>query len=739
MNNIKKLRVAVFMGGKSMEREVSFNSGRTICDHLDTDKYEIIPIFQNHTGELYILPWRFLHRGKTTDFVNRLEKEAEKIIWDQLKDLVDFVYIAVHGRYAEDGTLQGFMELLGIPYLGSKIFGSAVGMNKSMQKHFLNYNNIETPKGITVSSNEIINFEQSQDKILDSLKSLDIKNLIIKPAGEGSSLGISVINNFSEKNIQEFKLALKKASFMHNGLAQDVLVEEKISGLEFTCIVLTDYISGEPIVLPITEIVYESGSEFFDYDQKYMPGRATKYTPARCSQEITESIQKTCLQVMKALNLTNLCRIDGIVTEDNRVVIIDPNTLSGMGPTSFLFRQAAKKFSHARLINHLIETELASYKLLNINTESVNKIIETNKLRVSVIMGGRSNEREISLESGRNVTYKLSKNKYEITPLFLTSKLELYYLNTELLILNSTSEIERELSNHNAKKVNWADLTIISDFVFLALHGGEGENGSIQGTLEMLGLPYNGSSVLASSIGIDKHITHNLLEANGFDVPKEILLSKTDWLINRIQILSSIKNSYNFPLILKPHNDGCSVHVSKIDNTDNLEIELESAFGLLNSVLVQEYITGVELTVGVIGNGSEITVLPASQVVAQSGILSIEEKFLPGAGENQTPALLQESAHDIISKTVGEVYKLIGCSGYARIDCFYQEKTNKVIILEINTLPALTPATCLFHQAAEIGLKPADVLDKIISLGLELHNHISISNKAEISSHTERA
>jgi D-alanine-D-alanine ligase len=106
---MQKLRVGVLMGGKGIEREVSFNSGRTICDHLDTARYQITPLFQTKNNQLYILPWHFLHRGKTNDFEHRLQHEAQHIIWDELKNSVDFIYIAMHGRYAEDGTLQGFL------------------------------------------------------------------------------------------------------------------------------------------------------------------------------------------------------------------------------------------------------------------------------------------------------------------------------------------------------------------------------------------------------------------------------------------------------------------------------------------------------------------------------------------------------------------------------------------------------------------------------------------------------
>ena len=134
---MSKLRVGVIMGGRGNEREVSFNSGRTVCDHLDSFRYTIVPLFQRSNGQLYILPWRFLHRGKTTDFEHRLATEAQAVTWDSLKELIDFMYIAMHGRFGEDGTVQGFLEVLRIPYLGSKVMASALGMNKVFQKQIL--------------------------------------------------------------------------------------------------------------------------------------------------------------------------------------------------------------------------------------------------------------------------------------------------------------------------------------------------------------------------------------------------------------------------------------------------------------------------------------------------------------------------------------------------------------------------------------------------------------------------
>lgn len=725
---MQKLRVGIIMGGKSAEKEVSFNSGRTVCDHLDTTRYELIPLFQTHTGTLYILPWHFLHRGKISDFEHRLQNEARRIAWDDLKKHIDFAYIATHGRYAEDGTLQGFLEVLRIPYLGSKVFASALGMDKDKQKDFLRMHGLEAPRGILVTPEQIDNFATEKEAIVKKLTEAGVQlPYVIKPYKEGSSLGVSVIFNHNDLH-----QALLQATTAYANTEQAVLIEEKVQGMEFSCIVITDYTTGKPLPLPPTEVVHPEGKHFFDYEQKYMPGKAIEFTPPRIAPELIKKIQDTCVHAMQALEFTNLARIDGFVTPDKRVLIIDPNTLSGMGPASFLFREAAAmNISHTQLINHLIETELASYGMLDALVAQEKK--EQNnmnipKTRVAVLMGGPSNEKEISLESGRNVTYKLSPQKYEAIPLFVSSTMELYPLTQTLLVRASTHEIEQLVDK--STKIKWDDLPNIADFVFIALHGGEGENGSVQGALEMLGMPYNGSSVLTSALCMDKYKTTQFLRSKGFEVPQAMLVTKNEWTTRKEHTIAKVTASIPFPLIVKPHDDGCSVMVHKVRTADALSDAIETLFaGNKEYALVEECIMGMELTVGVIGNENP-RALPPSQAVCQADILSIAEKFLPGAGENQTPAPLPQETLALVQRVVADAYKTLGCKGYSRIDCFYQRAdqsttgVERVVILENNSLPGLTPATCIFHQAAEIGMRPMEFIDLIVQLGLQEHAQI---------------
>lgn len=345
------------------------------------------------------------------------------------------------------------------------------------------------------------------------------------------------------------------------------------------------------------------------------------------------------------------------------------------------------------------------------------------KIKVGVIFGGASHEKEISLESGRNVIYKLQASKiYEPISLFLSSKLILYTIDDATLVCHATAEIEAVLDD--AARVLWSDLVMTVDFVFIALHGGVGENGSLQGALEMLQIPYNGSGVLTSSLCMNKYKTNQFLHSQGFTVPESILIKKADYNQNSFE---QFEQTILYPLIVKPHDDGCSVLVQKANDRVSLNDALEAIWNDGKEyALVERCIVGMELTVGVLGNESAIA-LPPSYCVTSDAILSIQEKFLPGAGENQTPAPLPKSAIEFVQRIIAEVFLAIEASGYARIDCFYQDERvsptgeQRLVILEVNTLPGLTPATCIFHQAGEVGMRPLDFIEKIIEFGFEKH------------------
>lgn len=347
---------------------------------------------------------------------------------------------------------------------------------------------------------------------------------------------------------------------------------------------------------------------------------------------------------------------------------------------------------------------------------------EQKKLRVAIFMGGDSAERETSLDTGRNVYYKLSTDKYEKIPLFVDDNMHLYRIDDKLIVKNSTSDLKRELTPD--LQVKWSELPTICDFGFIGLHGGRGENGAVQGALETLGIPYNGPGVFASALCMLKDKTNDFLAAHGFDVSRHTTISKKVWATRPDPKELLDKAKLTLPVIVKPTNDGCSVLVSKATTPAELATQLDHFFSKRETdAMVEEFIVGEELTCGVIGNENPHAFVP-SRCVAVKGILSLEEKFLPGAGENQTPAPLSPSAMKMVREIVAQAYTTVGCQGYSRIDCFFQDATisptkkDRLIFLEFNTLPALTPATCLFHQAAEDNIRPQQLLDMIVNFGL---------------------
>ncbi|MBT3827606.1 ATP-grasp domain-containing protein [bacterium] len=725
---MSKLRIGVLMGGRSLEREVSFNSGRTICDHIDTSLYEIVPIFQQQGGALYCLPWQFLHRGKISDFQDRLAEQEAPIVWDDLKALVDYVYIAMHGRWAEDGTVQGMLEVLGIPYVGSGVYTSAISMDKIFQKKILSDAGIQVPRGLDLDCVQIKCIEDDEASLQALLDDYDLDfPLVVKPSSEGSSFGVKITNS-----IQDLHKAILQAHRIDPRMRQSVVVEQMLEGMEFSSILMRNDQGDDWVALSATEIVTQDNGSMYDYDQKYMPGCGTKFTPARCSDKDITRIQDVSIATARALELETMARVDGFLTKDGRVVVIDPNTLSGMTPSSFTFLQAAQRgMSHSDFINHIIKTDLNALGMLTKNGEPMNdRKVAGSKIRVAVLMGGNSSEREVSLDSGRNVVYKLSPNKYQAVPIFVDSNFNPHKINQALLVKNATPEIEAFLEPD--MQIKWADLPTLCDFVFIGLHGGKGEDGSVQGMLEMMGLPYNGPGILASSLCMDKYKTNRFLRARGFEVPKGFIVTAQDWAKQKEDTLQRVEAELGWPVIVKPHNDGCSVMLGKASNKKDLEKALSDIHLHGRIALVEECIVGMELSVGVLGNDT-VRVLPPTQTFAESDFLTMKEKFLPGQGKNLTPAPLSEGATKLVQQIAADVFKAIQASGYSRVDCFYQTAElsptgkERIVILEINTLPALTPATCLFHQSAEVGMRPMDMIDKIIELGFERYRIRNVS------------
>lgn len=347
-----------------------------------------------------------------------------------------------------------------------------------------------------------------------------------------------------------------------------------------------------------------------------------------------------------------------------------------------------------------------------------NRNEKAHKLRVGIIMGGLSSEKEVSLESGRNIFSKIDRGKYEPVPIFMDSRAALWEIPVKLIMRNSTSDIEEDLTEE-ATPIPYESLKGRVDVACLGLHGKYGEDGCMQGLLELLGVPYTGSGVLASAIGMDKYVCRQILAISGIDVPRTIPIPRLRWDTERDQVVEEIASDIGFPCVVKPCREGCSTAVKKVITADGIFDAVDNAFLWDNMALVEEFLTGMEVTCGVLGVDEPDALIP-SETIPTDDVLSLEDKFLYGQGENKTPARLPEEQIEKIRETAVATFRSLNLKGYARIDMFMRED-GRVAVLEPNTLPGMTPSTVLFHQAAASGITQADLIDRIIQFALEVH------------------
>ncbi len=341
------------------------------------------------------------------------------------------------------------------------------------------------------------------------------------------------------------------------------------------------------------------------------------------------------------------------------------------------------------------------------------------KIRVGIVMGGLSSEREVSLESGRNIYSKMPRQRFDPIAIFMDSRGGLWDIPLKMLMRNSTRDIEEDLAEE-ARPVPYESLPERIDLVFIGLHGKYGEDGCFQGLLELLKVPYTGSGVLSSALGMDKFTCRKILAADDIAVPLTFSLDKKKWETDaRDTQLKMIHDQTGFPCVVKPAREGCSTAVKKVISAAGLPAAVEEAFLWDNTVLIEEFIRGTEVTCGVIGNREPLALVP-SETIPTNDILSLEDKFLYGQGENKTPARLPEPILQNIREMAIKTFTSLGLMGYARIDMFVRE-SGQIVVLEPNTLPGLTPSTVLFHQAAAAGITPAGLIERIMNHALEAH------------------
>jgi len=311
---MKKINLALLSGGISSEREVSLNSGKQVFDALDKEKYTI------------------MHYDPKTD-LPRLVSDA---------DHIDAALIILHGPYGEDGTIQGLLELLDIPYQGSGVIGSSIAMNKLATKQLFENAGLPTPPYLTLAEGDRID-------PADIVERLGLP-LVVKPVEAGSSVGMTIV-----RDEMAIAAAADKA-FEHGDIA---LVEAYIKGIELTAGVVGN---KKLEAFPLIEIIPNADHEFFDYEAKYTPGVSREICPARINEILTEKAQTYAIMAHRALFCEGYSRTDMILSE-NEIYLLETNTIPGMTATSLLPQAAAAAgISFTKLLDRLIELGIQRHK-----------------------------------------------------------------------------------------------------------------------------------------------------------------------------------------------------------------------------------------------------------------------------------------------------------------------------------------------------------------------------------------
>jgi len=338
------------------------------------------------------------------------------------------------------------------------------------------------------------------------------------------------------------------------------------------------------------------------------------------------------------------------------------------------------------------------------------------KLRVAVLMGGRSSEREISLKSGDMVLRHLDRSRYDVIA-FDTGVLQRLGETAdrhELPAPPPTADLTA-LARLAPRAIERDSNQSGADVAFVALHGPGGEDGTIQGLLELLGIPYTGSGVLASALAMDKVVSKKLFRAEGIPTPRWRDYWKNNC-ADAAVIAAEARSSLGLPLVIKPACEGSTIGISIARTEPELEPAIASAAAYGPHILAERFVEGVEITVGILGNRNP-QVLPLVEIVPAGGFYDYEAKYTPGATDEIVPARLGDRDAGRARELAVAAFEALGCRGIARVDMIVGP--HGPTVLEVNTIPGFTETSLVPRAAQAAGISFPALLDRIIELALE--------------------
>jgi len=791
-------RIALCFGGPSDERNISAGSLKPWVSWLGGDaSVELAVLFFDREERPWLLPEVYYFTNTCEDFEGRLPQD--KALDDAgLRAFLaeqDVVVPLIHGAFGEDGRLQALLEEVGVPFVFSSpealaltfdkaaTYGRLAGAGRVVPAHF----RFDRARW---SAEPRALFEAARE-----LGRPDAPFLCaVKPNRGGSSLGVSLVPDDPEAFEAAVELAFEQD--------EDVLVEAPLLGREFSVIVLET--EAGPVPLAPTEV--EVPERLYDTRSKYLHGSGARLTTPLREWSDCAPIRAAARKVWELCGLRDMARLDGFLLADGRVAVTDVNGISGMGFSSFGFLQTALAgLPHSQLIRRLVDRAARrAGKLLPAPRPGAGQ-----GRRVHVLFGGPTSERQVSRQSGIFVGLGLASLGHDVRFVFMDRACRFTEVGLFLALHHDVAEIE-ELAADGARRAELEEVAAElagelgaglldgargprqlqvgptgdlaaavaeADFVFLALHGGPGEDGTVQAALEALGKAYNGCGPRASRRGSDKVATVEAVARAGIEgvgVPQQLEVSLEelrDWLdeADWEGRFARLARELGRPkVVAKPACDGCSTGVKLLAKGAELAafvravVEMRSflpagALGpgsrplqlpeppparwVFEEALVEEHepplpagdwnarnLRGwweakrfVELTCAVCDlppGGSSAAGLAAatpSLTVARAAELSLEEKFQQGVGTNlELDAFLEPERVASLRERILAVARALGVEGYARLDGFYDRAEDRFYVLEVNTLCALTEATVYYSQLlSSFGASPPQALEWI--------------------------
>lgn len=349
------------------------------------------------------------------------------------------------------------------------------------------------------------------------------------------------------------------------------------------------------------------------------------------------------------------------------------------------------------------------------------------KLRVGVLFGGRSGEHEVSLTSARGIMEAMDKNKYEVVPIGITkSGRWLAGPDIHQQLLDAAAGHPLLEGATNLPQVGPSEHTLILpiaetgplDVIFPVLHGPFGEDGTVQGFLELVGLPYVGAGVLGSAAGMDKAVCKDIFRAHGLPIVTHRVFLRKQWQNDPESALQECESAMSYPMFVKPANLGSSVGIHKAKNRAELQAGLTDAARYDRKLIVEQGLDAREIEVSVLGNDDPIASVPG-EIIPSREFYSYAAKYIDNSSKLLIPAPLSPEHTHLIQELAIMTFQAVDCAGLARCDFLLEKATGEVFINEINTMPGFTPISMYPKLWEASGLSYSELIDRLIELALE--------------------